>query len=311
MDDQFRLYHIAKLYYVENMKQAEIADMMHMSVMAVSRLLRAAEENGIVSVQVRAPQELDHSLSVRLRQKYPGLSESLVLSERGSANPVYTLASVAADYVLDLLADGSSMGISWGRAISEFAAHLRPCEAKNVTVIQLSGSFLCENNYLMMPSNIVQTASDKLRCSALYLNMPMFIYSQEVRRQLMTDSLNRYTLDKAHQNLVNVVGLSALSDSPTMLKVGAISEQDQQELLAAGAVGDVYGYFIDAEGKPVKWSKQDLYGGVDLDVIAGAKHVVCLATGAGKAKIAHLALRERYINTLIVTSELAQAILEE
>lgn len=311
MDDQFRLYHVAKLYYIDRLKQVEIAEMMHLSVMTISRLLKAAEEFGLVSVEVRAPESMDHDLSRALKEKYPMLRESLVLAPRPGDHIRTQLAAIAANYIQDLLTDQSVLGISWGKTISAFASRLHPTRARNVQVIQLSGGFLYENDYLMMPSNIVQMASDKLQCQALYLNMPMFISNRETKHQLMQDPLNRYALDKARQCQINVVGLSSLSDEPTMKKVGVLSDEDMAELKSAGAIGDIVGYFINARGEPIQWSKSGLYGGADLETIASARHVICLALEAAKAQVTHLALKKRYVNTLIITRDLAQALLRQ
>lgn len=311
MDDQFRLYHVTKLYYIDRLKQAEIAEMMHLSVMSVSRLLKAAEEAGIVSVEIRSPEHMDHELSLALGKKYSSLRESLVIVPRAGENVRTQLATIAASYVQDLLTDQTVLGISWGQTISAFASQLRPTRARNVQVIQLSGGFLYADNYQMMPSNIVQTASDKLRCQALYLNMPMFISSIEAKQQLMQDPLNSYALEKAKHCQINVVGLSSLDISSTMQKVGVLSDKDVEELRGLGAIGDIVGYFINAQGKPVNWSKSGLYGGADLDTIAAAKHVVCLALEPEKAQITHLALKNRYVNTLIITRDLAQTLLKQ
>ena len=311
MDDQFRLYHVAKLYYIDRLKQAEIAEMMHLSVMTVSRLLKSAEETGLVSVEIHSPENLDHEMSRALKEKYPALKESLVLSPRAGERARIQLAALAASYVQDLLTDRAVLGISWGKTISTFASQLRPTRAQDVQVIQLSGGFLYENNYLMMPSNIVQTASDKLRCQALYLNMPMFISNLETKRQLLQDPLNRYALDKAQQCQINVVGLSNLSESPTMQKVGVLTAEDMEELKSVGAIGDIVGYFINDQGEPVQWSKSKLYGGADLATISAARYVICLAMEAEKARVTHLALRKKYVNTLIITRELARELLKQ
>ena len=311
MEDRFRLYHVVKLYYIDRLKQAEIAEMMHLSVMSVSRLLKAAEENGLVSVEVHSPENLDHEMSLALKEKYPSMKESLVLSARPDERTRVQLAAVAASYVQDLLTDRSVMGISWGKTISMFASQLRPSRAQNVQVIQLSGGFLYESNYLMMPSNIVQTASDKLRSQTLYLNMPMFISNLETKRQLLQDPLNRFVLDKAQQCSINVVGLSNLDAAPTMQKVGVLSEEDLEELKSVGAIGDIVGYFINAQGELVHWSKSELYGGADLETIAAAPYVICLAMEPEKARVTHLALKKQYINTLITTRELALALLKQ
>ena len=44
MNQDTRLYLVAKMYYIDQMKQNEIADVLQIQSMAVSRLLRRAEQ---------------------------------------------------------------------------------------------------------------------------------------------------------------------------------------------------------------------------------------------------------------------------
>lgn len=61
MTEEFRIYHVAKLYYIDHMKQNDIAEMLSISPMLVSRILKRAEQEGIVTFQVRSPNQLDCS----------------------------------------------------------------------------------------------------------------------------------------------------------------------------------------------------------------------------------------------------------
>ena len=49
MEKDFRLYLVAKMYYVEHMRQNDIAKAMGISNMMVSRLLKRAEEEDVVT----------------------------------------------------------------------------------------------------------------------------------------------------------------------------------------------------------------------------------------------------------------------
>lgn len=309
MTEYYRLYHIAKLYYVDGYKQSEIAKMMALSTMAVSRMLKRAEEEGIVTITVQAPAHINLELGSRLRQKYSTLREAIVVYDDPNRDTREAVGEAAAQYVMDLLVPDCIMGISWGKAIYEFSRMLKPQNMSGIKVIQLTGGFLYSSDYLMMPSNLVKLASERLRANSLFLNAPMFVASEEVGRQLMADSMNQYVMSMVKKSLVNVVGLSALLPSATISKVGIITEEDRQELLEKGAIGDVAGFFVDKAGTPVEWSRRGLCMGASLQDIAAAPHVVCLAVEPQKAEITHISLRRGYINTLVISESLANAML--
>ena len=51
------LYTVAKLYYIEDLKQENIARKMKMSKYAVSRVLKRARNKGLVKIQVVKPEQ--------------------------------------------------------------------------------------------------------------------------------------------------------------------------------------------------------------------------------------------------------------
>lgn len=309
MTELYRLYHIAKMYYIDGLKQTEIAKMLHISPMGVSRMLKRAEEEGLVSIHVRAPTNIDLDAGRALRLKYPMLKEAIVIQDGNEQTVRRSIGQAAAQYVSDILVPDAVIGLSWGKAISEFASLLSPQSMPHVKVAQLTGGFLCSNDYLMMPSSIVKLASENLHCDALFFSAPMFVASLEIKKQLMNDSMNDYVLQQARKSLVNVVGLSPLLETSTISQVEIVTEEDRRELAKKGAVGDVAGFFVNAKGDEIAWSKSGLYVGVDLKTIASAPHVVCLAGNRNKAQVVDLAIRRKYINILIASDALAGALL--
>ena len=309
MAELYRLYHIAKMYYIDGLKQTDIARMLHISPMGVSRMLKRAEEEGLVSIQVRAPTNIDLLAGRKLRVKYPMLKEAIVVHDDGEHNRRRSIGMAAAQYIADILVPDAVIGLSWGKTILECASLLQPQSMSHVKVAQLTGGFLCSNDYLMMPSSIVKLASENLHCDALFFGAPMFVTSPEAKKQLMNDSMNNYVLQQARKSHVNVIGLSPLKESSTISKVEIITEQDRRELLDKGAVGDVAGFFVNAQGEEIEWSKRGLYVGVDLKTIASAPHVVCLAAETDKARIVDLAVRRKYCSILITTDTLANELI--
>jgi DNA-binding transcriptional regulator LsrR (DeoR family) len=237
------------------------------------------------------------------------LKEAIVVHDDGEHDRRRSIGMAAAQYVADILVPDAVVGLSWGKTISEFAGLLQPQAMPHVKVAQLTGGFLCSNDYLMMPSSIVKLASESLHCDALFFSAPMFVASLEAKKQLMNDSMNNYVLQQARKSHVNIIGLSPLKETSTISKVEIVTENDRRELLDKGAIGDVAGFFVNENGDEIEWSKSRLYVGVDLKTIASAPHVVCLAAERNKARIVDLAIRRKYFNILITTDALANELI--
>ena len=73
--DELRLMtRVARLYYDVGLKQPEIATRLRLSQPKVSRLLKSAQDEGIVRISVRAPSGTNPELEEALEQRF-GLTE--------------------------------------------------------------------------------------------------------------------------------------------------------------------------------------------------------------------------------------------
>jgi deoxyribonucleoside regulator len=306
MSKDFLLSEIAKLYYIDGMKQNEIARRFHITPMNVSRLLKRAENVGIVKIHVTMPFSIDMSLGKAIKDKYK-LVECIVLNNENHGDMKKVIGQYLAGYIANLMGPGMIVGLSWGKTLSEFAQSLPYSNFQDSSVIQLSGGFLSESDYMLNPTNIVKIASQKFSCSSWFLNAPLYIGSLEAKRQLMEDTSIRYVFNLASRSDINIFGLSSLGKNNTMSRVGVLQDSDILELREKNAIGDVAGFFIDNDGNEVKWSKSGLNMGVPLSIIKKAQNVICVADEREKVEVVKAALKKQYMNILIISSEVAHA----
>lgn len=309
MGIDYRTYHIAKLYYVDGYKQNEIAEMLHISTMLVSRILKKAEAEQVVTIQVHAPNNLDVETAGTLRKKYAGLREAVVVRLESGGDPHQQIGQAAAQYVGNLLHDGCTLGVSWGKTLYAFVSALQPAPCDNMRVLQLSGGFLFDSNYLMMPSNLVQLASERLRCGAVFLNSPMFVASEEMRDMLVQEPSIHHALQLSTQSEINVMGASCLGTRSTMSKVAIVDDADIEELRSLGVIGDVMGEFIDEDGNVIEWSKSGKYIGASVAALDPQAYNICIGGEEDKAQVMDLALRKGFVNTLVVSQALGRRML--
>lgn len=308
MDDKFLLAEIAKLYYIDQIKQKDIAKIFGITSMQVSRYLRTAVENNIIQFHITMPIEIDFELGKKIKDKY-GLRECVVIEEENDELIRIKIAQYAAKFVHSLLQDYSIMGVSWGKGIYEFVKQLPFSKFPNLKVIQLSGGFVSENNYMVTPAHIVTTACEKLGSVPFFLNAPFFSLNVDTKNDLIKDIGISKIYELANQATVNIIGASPLKKESTMFHVGMASLDDVEELSALHAIGDIAGYFIDENGDPIKWSKSELYNGVPLDVISKASTSLCIAGELEKERVIRASLQKRYFNTLVTSKKLAKHLL--
>ncbi|SSN10555.1 LsrR, transcriptional repressor of lsr operon [Klebsiella pneumoniae] len=109
-----------------------------------------------------------------------------------------------------------------------------------------------------------------------------------------------------------VVGIGAIDQrrDATILRSGYISEGEQLMYARKGAVGDILGYFLQADGRPVEGLEihRELLG-VTLDELAQLPTIVGVAGGEEKAQAIYAALTGKRINGLVTEETTARAVL--
>lgn len=306
--NEFYLAQIAKLYYIDKVRQNEIARRFGLTAMMVSRYLKEAEQRGLVTIHVKMQWPLDTRLGKKVMDRFR-LQECIVLDLKPEDDIPYMIGGYLADYFTSLVKPGMTVGLSWGKTISRFVEQLPFNHVENSTVVQLSGAFIGKS-YEVTPSYIAQEASKRLNARLYTLNAPLYVGSEEVKEQLLSDATNRMVYTMAEQSSINIIGASSLEKETTTFRSTLIGPEDFEELLHAGAVGDCAGIFLNSSGEAVDWSKRELYTGVPLKTIGKADHVICVAGEPQKERVLRLSAERNYFNTLITTKETAELMLK-
>ena len=111
---------VARMYYIEGMSQLDIANMLFFSKAKVSRALRIAREEGIVEFHINYPLKRSMRLESELKRRF-GLQEALVVtdlySNQNTDISIKRIGEMAASYLDEILKDGDTIGLSWGRTM--------------------------------------------------------------------------------------------------------------------------------------------------------------------------------------------------
>jgi DNA-binding transcriptional regulator LsrR (DeoR family) len=81
-------------------------------------------------------------------------------------------------------------------------------------------------------------------------------------------------------------------------------------IIAAGAVGEILGCFIDAEGQPIDHFINDTIIALPPDKLRMKPHAVLVSGGLHKLRVIRAILRGGYVNRLATNEGVARALLE-
>jgi len=135
------LVKIARLYYEQDLTQAQIADKLRVSRQKVQRMLAQAREESVVQITIKTIVGVFSDLEKALEEKY-GLADSIVVETTAQDNQ-HTLArevgAAAAEYLLRVVRPRDRIVISWGNSLLAMVNSLSypvRVDAQGVVVIQ-------------------------------------------------------------------------------------------------------------------------------------------------------------------------------
>lgn len=309
--DRTYLLAAARLYYLENRSQAEIAKELGTSRSNVSRMLAEAQRQGIVEIRIvedpsgRLP-DLEHELRTAF-----DLTDVRVAS-RGVESSVKVEAQVgeqAAQLLLERARDSMTIALSWGRALESMVHAATADRDLAVTLVQLVGGLPTATNHVS-PAELVRELAVRLGASYRLLHTPAALGSLVAVRGLMSDLLISHALDDARGADMAFVGIGTpdQGSSGALVESLQLSSAEERSFRDAQPVGDIALRYFDAHGSPVRGAVDDRIVAVSLDELRRIPNVVGVAYGTAKTAGVLGALRGRLIDSLVCDESLARAV---
>lgn len=313
-DDEWAVIaEIARMYYMEGLSQQDIANMLFFSKAKVSRALRIAREENIVQFHINYPSIRSTVLETELKRRF-GLEESRVVTDLydnlNAEISIKRIGKVAASYLDEILKDGDSIGVSWGRTIYQTVRQLEPASPRKIQVIQLVGNSTNDYKVDMDVSALVQEMARAFQGTTARLFAPMHVNSDIVRKELLKEPIIQETMMKIRTADYLLTGIADVSvEHPMNTWAGYMTETQMKELIKKGAVGYICGYFLDKNGNRLNDPINDKIVGISFEELKNAPHVIVAAGGVDKTQAIYAALKGKIINTLITDSRIAEKLL--
>jgi DNA-binding transcriptional regulator LsrR (DeoR family) len=292
----------ARLYYEEQLTQTEIASRLGISQVAVSRLLKRANEYGIVRTTVISPPGAFSELEGLLEQRF-GLSQ-MVITEAARDTEEAVLAAIgsaAAQLVESTLKSGEVIGISsWSASLLSMVDQMHPVrKLQKCTVVQLLGGI--GNPSAEKHANHLATRFARLvNGEARFLPAPGVVGSAGAARILSQDPYIRETLELFDKITLALVGIGSLEPSALVASSGnSFSSEELGIIQQKGVVGDICLRFYDANGREVKEPFGNRVIGIDLERLSRIRTTIGIAGGKRKFAAILAGLRGKWINTLV------------
>ena len=300
---------VARLYHEEGLTQTEVARRLGLTQVAVSRMLKKAQESGIVRTTVVTPPGAFTDLEDLLEQKY-SLQQAIVGDAvRDSEESVLSaIGSAAAQFLESTLKAGEVIGISsWSTTLLSMVDHMHPIsKAENCLVVQMLGGVgnpSAEQHANRLAIRLARLVHGEAR----FLSAPGLVGSARAAKVLLEDRSVSETVALCSNVSLALVGVGALEPSALVASSGnTFSRAELEDLQKSGAVGDICLCFYDAAGRPVRGALDGRVIGIELESLRRVQRSVALCGGKKKFSAILGALRGQWVNTLITDQYTAQ-----
>lgn len=300
----------AELYYEENKTQDEIGLLLGITRWKVGRLLTNARTSGIVRIEIVHPSARRLPLERELRQRL-GLTAAIVVPEPDDPSTLRSVvAAAAAEYLRALRPAPASLGLSWGRTLDDVAASLPDGWANGVDVVQINGGVSLNRRAGSAASTAVAIARSG-GGQATLLPSPAILERRETRLAIEGDRTIAGVLQRARDASVYLFSAGSADADSVLVESGYLNSGEVTELVRRGAVGDIVGRYIDADGNVVDPELNERTVGISLEQLRNAALSIAVLCGPAKHAVARAIVRSGLCSVLITDQATALAVLEE
>jgi DNA-binding transcriptional regulator LsrR (DeoR family) len=290
---------VAREYYLANKTKVEIATELGISRYKVARILDACLTEGIVRIEISAPDAVDAELSQAVQKRF-ALHHALVVKNHHEDTPAVRRAvgTAAAGLLSEIVTEDDVLGVAWGRTLDAMAAELTtltPC-----ATVQMTGVTGAVNaNSINLMRRLAEVSG-----SAVY---PM--YAPLVVSDVATaDALHRQPAIVAATSRFAQITKAAVAvgswDPEGSQLYPALSPKDHAGLSGVPVAAEVCAILLDSSGKPVDTDINQRTIAIRAEQLRRIKEVIAVAGGESKAA-AILAVLNGGLATSLVTDDTA------
>ena len=182
--------------------------------------------------------------------------------------------------------------------------------ATGVTVVQINGG-VSLNRRPGGAATMAATIAERGSGQAVLLPSPAILERIETKRAIEADRTVADVLARAAAASAYLYSAGVADASSVLVESGYLTPDDVAELVRKGAVGDVVGRYIDADGNIVDPGLDERTVGLGLDELRSAATAIFVIAGSSKHDVARAVVLSGLCTVLVSDEGTARALLED
>jgi DNA-binding transcriptional regulator LsrR (DeoR family) len=297
----------AWLYFVAGLTQAQIGKKLGLNRTRVNRLLAQAREQGLVQITIAGRLASCVDLEERLKAQYHLQDAVVVPTPPDQAMIPQVIATAAGAALSARLKDGMSVGVGWGRTLRHSIQSVPRRALHRFSVVSLMGGLT--RGAAMNPYETASHLADTVGAQCYYVAAPALTDTELTRDLLMAQPMLKEVFEKAEAVDLAFASVGELAHGNTMSRLGLVSRTDVDELLEAGAVGDICARWIDNEGRLVDHPLNSRVVAISHEQLLKIPCVMIASGGKLKTPALRGVLKGGIADVVITDEETAKAVL--
>lgn len=298
----------AWMYFIEQMTQNEIAEVLGVGRVTIVRMLAEARARNEVKIAIES--ELSELVKLeRALEKTFGIQQAFLAPlSTPEADPIPAIASRTGAYLSEAMKSGMRVGVGWGRTLFSTLSFITPKSLSDFKVISLLGGVGVARQ--INPAEFAWRFAQTFQGEGYLIPAPAVVDSVETKVALiercglqdifrMTDDLDAVLLS-----------IGGIRSATTFYRGGYLKEAQREELIARGAVGDLLFHPFDIDGQIVDHPINGVVMSVDVDRLRRAPLRILTSGGSEKIEALLGAMNLIAPTVLITDEESARRVLE-
>lgn len=296
------------LYYVAGRTQDEIAATMGISRQSAQRLVSLAVAEKLIKVRLDHPIAVCMELAEAVKAKYGLKRVEVVPTDPGSDSATVGVAEAGAAELERWLKQPDPLVIAMGtgRTLRAMVDQLPPMECPQHKIVSLTGNISPDGSAAYF--NVIYSMADAVKAPHFPMPLPVIVSSREERDLLRRQPLVAPTIALGERSHVTFVGIGEMGAQAPLLVDGFLRQDEMDELMAAGAAGEICGWIYGEDGKALDHPVNERVASIAIP--SREASVVCgVARGRRKLRAIRAAALGGHINALITDEDAARHLL--
>jgi DNA-binding transcriptional regulator LsrR (DeoR family) len=290
----------AWMYFIEQMTQNEIAEVLGVGRVTIVRMLADARARSEVKIAIES--ELVEIVRLeRELEKTFGLQQAFVAPlSTPDADPIPAIAARTGSFLSDTMKSGMRVGVGWGRTLFSSLPFISAKALPDFKVISLLGGVGVARQ--INPAEFAWRFAQVFQGEGYLIPAPAVVDSVETKVALV-ERCGLQDIFRMTEDLDAVLlSIGGIRSATTFYRGGFLKETQREELIALGAVGDVLFHPFDIDGRIVDHPINGVVMSVDVDRLRKAP--IRILTSGGQEKIeALLGAMNLIAPTVLITDE--------